>query len=369
MKRVILSGLAALTLFSCTKNTNSYSISGTAPNELEGKKVYLKEVVAKELRVVDSTLVKNGEFTFEGVQDSAKNYILIAEQTEDFQMPNLYFVLENANYQVAIDSISSIKGSEVSDKFRTYFEANQVLKDKITKLQKEKAELKNQNQLSESADNSLTEEIDRLRAESAQLSLNFIEANKDNVAGAIVLYWNFRNYDQAKQEEIIKSASQEFRNYAGVIYVTNLLDVLKNTAVGKQYTDISMPSLKGDSISLSDIVPNNKLTLVDFWATWCAPCRAEIPNLKEIYSDYRSKGLEIVGVSLDKEESRWKNYIDENELNWIHMSELQHWKSEAGRIYGINSIPHVILIDQNGVIVSRGLHGKELRDKVAEILD
>lgn len=369
MKRIILSGLAALFLFSCTKHTNSYSIIGKAANGLEGKKIYLKEVVAKELITVDSTVVADGVFSFEGVQDSAKNYMLVAEQMDQYQVPNQYFILQNAAYNVVLDSVGSVSGSELSNKFRAYLDANQLLKNKQTSLQKELAALKADGQLSADQDAELNKQIDEVRSESADLSLSFIESNKDNVAGAIVLYWSFRNFDQSKQEEIIQSASKEFQNYAGVVYVTNLLDVLKNTAVGKQYTDIAMPSIQGDSIRLSDIVPNNKLTLVDFWATWCAPCRVEIPNLKEIYRDYKSKGLEIVGVSLDREGDRWKTYVNENNLNWIHMSELKHWKSEAGRIYGINSIPHVILIDQNGTIISRGLHGNALREKVAEILD
>ncbi|MGL5691645.1 MAG: thioredoxin-like domain-containing protein [Bacteroidales bacterium] len=369
MKRIILSGLTALLLFSCTKHTNSYSITGKASDELEGKKVYLKEVNAKELTTVDSVVIENGVFSFEGVQDSARNYMLVAESTDQYQVPNQYFILQNGSYNVVLDSICSVNGPELSDKFRAYLEANQQLKDKQTELQKEKSALSADNQLSDEKETEINKQIEELRAESSKLSLAFIEANKNNVAGAIVFYWSFRNFDRSQQEEIIQSASKEFQSYAGVVYVTNLLDVLTNTAEGKQYTDFSMPSIKGDTISLSDIVPDNKLTLVDFWATWCAPCRAEIPNIKEIYRDYKSKGLEIVGVSLDKEDTRWKNYVNENELNWVHMSELKHWNSAAGRIYGINSIPHVILIDQKGTIVSRGLHGKALREKIAEILD
>lgn len=139
-------------------------------------------------------------------------------------------------------------------------------------------------------------------------------------------------------------------------------------APGKDFTDFKMATPTGAMKSLSSFVKKNKLTLVDFWASWCGPCRKEMPHVKKLYEDFHSKGLEIVGVSFDESKEAWTGAIANMGLKWPQLSDLKGWQCEAGQIYGIRSIPATLLIDKQGKIVAFGLRGAELEAKVAELL-
>ena len=121
-------------------------------------------------------------------------------------------------------------------------------------------------------------------------------------------------------------------------------------------------------VKLSDYAGKGKLVLVDFWASWCGPCRREMPNLVELYKQYKNKNFEIVGVSLDQNGDSWKAAIKQLNITWPQMSDLKYWECEGAQLYAVSSIPHVVLIDGEGTIVARGLHGEELQQKVAELL-
>lgn len=143
---------------------------------------------------------------------------------------------------------------------------------------------------------------------------------------------------------------------------------MKITAVGQKFTDFTMQTPDGKEIKLSDYVGKGKVVLVDFWASWCGPCRREMPNLVEIYKKYKSQGFEIVGVSLDRDAEAWKKGIEQLHITWPQMSDLKYWDCEGARLYAVSSIPHTVLIDGEGTILARGLHGEELQEKIAESL-
>ena len=111
-----------------------------------------------------------------------------------------------------------------------------------------------------------------------------------------------------------------------------------------------------------------KTLVCDFWASWCGPCRREMPNLVEAYAKYKDKGFEIVGVSLDQNAEAWKSAIEKLNITWPQMSDLKYWNCEGARLYAVSSIPHVVLIDGEGTIIARGLHGEKLQEKLAEVI-
>lgn len=369
MKKTFLSGALAIAIASsCSVPSREYVISGTANPALEGKMVFLSEMSDNDLIPRDTALVQDGKFLFKGQQDSVRNYVISTERLENFRIPVTYIVLENAQYTVNLDSVITVKGTALNDSLRSLLDTNLQLRKKLISANREIQLLKDSNALTPEREAELRAIVDQSNELTKNNNVAFIEANKNNVAGAMVFAWNAYNFDDATKEKIITSAGDAFRNYPSVRRVQDQLDVLKRTAEGQMFIDIVMPTPDATPLALSDVVKNNKLTLVDFWATWCAPCRAEMPNIIAIYKEYKAKGLEVVGISFDKDETRWKEYIKENNLTWKNMSDLKHWQSEAGRVYGVNSIPHVMLIDQSGKIVSRGLHGEELKKKVQELL-
>ena len=146
------------------------------------------------------------------------------------------------------------------------------------------------------------------------------------------------------------------------------IETSEKTAVGQKYIDFSMQTPEGKTVSLSDFVSKNKYTLIDFWASWCGPCRREMPNLVEAYAQYKGKNFEIVGVSLDQDAAAWKESIKKLNMTWPQMSDLQGWNNAGAKLYGVNSIPATVLVDQEGTIVARNLRGDAIKSKLNELL-
>lgn len=148
-----------------------------------------------------------------------------------------------------------------------------------------------------------------------------------------------------------------------------IIEASANLNVGKIAPNFTSPSIDGDMISLNDI--KGKATIVEFWASWCGPCRRENPNLVKVYEKYHDKGLEIIGVSLDKpgQKARWQKAIEDDNLNWHHVGSLQYFRDPVARMYDVNSIPASFILDEDGKIVAKRLRGQALEDQIASMLD
>ena len=138
--------------------------------------------------------------------------------------------------------------------------------------------------------------------------------------------------------------------------------------MGEQYTDIQLPGIQGNIVKISDYISKNKYTLIDFWASWCGPCRAEMPTVVKAYTDYHDKGFEVVGVSLDNDKEAWLQAIELLRMPWPQMSDLRGWDCEGAQLYNVRSIPSNVLIDQQGNIIAKDLRGEDLLNKMAELL-
>jgi peroxiredoxin len=142
---------------------------------------------------------------------------------------------------------------------------------------------------------------------------------------------------------------------------------MKAVSVGKKAPDFTMNDVAGNPVSLSSKF-GAKLLLVDFWAAWCGPCRQENPNVVKVYNEFKKKGFDIFGVSLDRSKDDWVKAIADDKLSWTHVSDLQYWSNAAAKMYAVNSIPANFLLDETGTIIARNLRGEDLRNKVIELL-
>ena len=135
--------------------------------------------------------------------------------------------------------------------------------------------------------------------------------------------------------------------------------------MGSPYADVQLVDASGTPVKLSAYAGVNKCVLIDFWASWCKPCIEEIPNLKKLYATYKAKGFEIVSISEDDDKNAWLDAVNKYAMNWVQLADDQ---KHAGEIYALTVIPHTLLVDGNGIVVGKDLKGKELEDKIAEIL-
>jgi peroxiredoxin len=215
--------------------------------------------------------------------------------------------------------------------------------------------------------------MDELRTESEniyndQLDLiySFIEEKKSSyMAPFVISRYLVYELDYLSLDSLLQQIDPSVHNSLDYIRLSQRVETLKNVAVGKTVTDFTLNDPSGNPVALSSF--RGKILLIDFWASWCGPCRRENPNVVKLYNDFNDKGFEILGVSFDEDFNRWVGAIEDDQLTWPHVSDLQGWGSAAGKLYGINSIPATVLVDREGVIVAKNLRGDALREKLEEI--
>ena len=200
-------------------------------------------------------------------------------------------------------------------------------------------------------------------------SKKFIKENP-NAYLSVLLLENFLMRKYLETSEITalydKLADDVKKTKSGERIKTSL-NAIKTVVIGKPAPMFSGPSPDGKTVSLKEVM--GKVTIIDFWASWCAPCRAENPNVVALYNEFHSKGLNIIGVSLDKDAAKWKEAIAKDGLIWSHVSNLKFWEDPIAKQYNIQSIPATYILDAKGVIVAKDLRGEALKAKVKELLD
>ncbi|WP_316803100.1 redoxin domain-containing protein [Pedobacter nototheniae] len=321
LKLIAAIGLGGLGSVSAQTKLN---LQGTVAHAETGK-VYLQKFSNKMFTTIDSSQIINGKFSFNTGVELPELYGLTFSKDKS----PLYVFLDNKATTVNLDSAkyyrsSVVSGSAGQDLF------NQYRKTKDVKI------------------------------------IDFIKENPSSIVSAYVLYreWSYRLTPQ-EIEQNIAALDRALDKTPYVQVLQGLIPVLKSVQPGNRALDFELPDANGKSVKLSDHF--GKYLLVDFWASWCPPCRAENPNVVKLFQKYKSKGFDVFGVSLDKSKENWLKAIKDDHLNWTQVSDLQFWNSAGAKVYGVRAIPANVLIDPNGVIVARNLYGAELEKKLEEI--
>ena len=361
--------LTAFLLAACNGKQNGYTIQGTISDIVgleNGDSVFLaRQEGPSQLVNIDSTTVKEGTFTFKGNQEKPELFSIIY-QNEGKDHAYATVILENGNINVSLTPNSSLaRGTRNNDVFSAYIENS---RKNYVEIEKTIEQLEDKS-ISDEQRESLTQKIEGLEKNFITSSINAMNGNMDTFSGITILKNIYYYLKYEELETLVNQIPESMDEDPFVQGIKEQVGALKKTAEGKQFVDLALQDPKGKDIKLSDYCGKGKVVLIDFWASWCGPCRREMPNVVEAYKKYKNKGFEIVGISLDNNGEAWKKAIEDLHITWPQMSDLKGWESEAAKEYAINSIPHTILVDKDGTILARGLSSEELMKRLSTLLD
>jgi len=352
--------LVAAALSSC-KDKNGFKIEGEVSNFGKAKKIYLLAADTSTVTMVDSTQIgADGKFEFKRSTPYANLFKLrandaifdlIAQNGEEIK-----FKTDLADSAHAYE----VSGSEESQKIQEFNKVSNIYSDKNTKLvadyQSKAAAHANQDSLLKI----YTPIFQTNLSDYSKAVLKFINDNKTSLAG----FYAATSLDAMRYEaELVKYAddiSGNFKDNPSVQKFVKQMMLAKPLSVGHKAPEFTANDINGKPVKLSDF--KGKYVLIDFWASWCAPCRAENPNVVKMYSLYHDKGLNILGVSLDTDKKDWQKAIDADKLTWQHVSDLKRFEGATESLYHIEAIPSNFFIDPQGVIVAKNVTGLDLEE-------
>jgi peroxiredoxin len=265
-------------------------------------------------------------------------------------------------------AIATLTVSAQDDPYKVEMEAIDLQGEAIMKEYRRlmEADPNGEKQLTKTRIVQLSAQLDSLAGVQLQIIKRVIRENQNNQIPAkyIADAMYQLGYEGLKEALNPKAA---YYNNPQLARAKSLLEGYEKRAPGQKYHELTMNDMKDQKVQLSQWIGGGKYVLVDFWASWCGPCRREMPNVKDCYDRYRQKGFEIVGVSFDQKKDAWVNAVQQMGMPWPQMSDLKGWKCAASATYGVSSIPSNVLIDPQGKIVAMDLQGKALQNKLREI--
>ncbi|WP_412984597.1 redoxin domain-containing protein [Pontimicrobium sp. IMCC45349] len=381
MKKISLLILVLTMVFSCKKEestlpSSTYQVNVTAKGVYNGIRAHLKsQNDGRNQAITDTAMVMNESFKFEGEINGTAIRILTINGVNG----QATFVLEPGvtNIEIFKDSIykSKIAGGYNNDVFNLY---KSNYNAKLESIKNTRAEIRSARQQN---DTSLLKELGlkntQLNDELNNFAYTFIDEHPDSDFSLLLL--EGMAADKNANISKVKSSLQRLegvanKNNSNLVISKKIELAIKqkesvaNTDIGKVAPNFSAPDPNGKEIALNDI--KGKVTIIDFWASWCKPCRRENPNVVKLYEKYHDKGLEIISVSLDKEgqKNRWIKAIEDDNLTWHNISNLKFWSDPIAKMYNVRSIPATFILDESGTIVAKKLRGAALEKKVEELL-
>ena len=377
MKRILTLVCATAVAIACSGNNVKYVVTGAnAPKD--GAAVHVVDQISNA--PVCSAVVSGGAFEMKGTAEKDAFLAVVIDGVEG------QFLFFNDGTPVRVDvAEGTLTGSALNDKLSDYNRKNREEYAAYYKVIEDFESLPEEEQMVKAEE--WMAQYQAALKKYAEFYTGIVEENKDNIIPVAFaesfpgLVSAANGWDKKMGEDRLDEILASNRKLARHPYIIDLkrrmaeADALRAKAsesrrsfVGEKFRDLEEPDVNGVMHKLSEYAGRGRWVLVDFWASWCGPCKAEMPNVVAAYKKYHDKGFDIVGLSFDEEKDPWVRAIREWDMPWIHLSDLKYWETVAREVYGVDGIPDNILIDPEGTIVARGLRGDALEARLAEVL-
>lgn len=369
--RVFLLVVAVAFLVGCQGESNSYKLSGTAQGFEDGTTILVNQInpVTSQPSVVDTITVTNGSFsaTYPKSEMATVNYLAVGN------LGTIAYFPENKDLQVTMykDSLqaSYVTGSPQNDAYRKFVST-------ITDLGRRRQDITERYQTAKQQQDGilvtqLQTESTAIIAEEVAYKKAFIAENGGSLFSVMLIseMLNKKQLNSIEAKEAIEGLDAKMKESTTAVKIKTTLDKMSATEIGGKAPEFSAKTPEGTELALKDAL--GKYTIIDFWASWCKPCRRENPNVVNVYEKYHDKGLNIISVSLDRQGqgARWKQAIADDNMDWYHVSNLQFWQDPIAKQYSVRSIPATFLLDENGIIIDKNLRGAALEAKIASLME
>ncbi|MDY4044413.1 TlpA disulfide reductase family protein [Butyricimonas sp.] len=340
-----------------------FTINGAIPEMPEGKMIVVSQEVGRVDTLGQGDIV-SGKFVIEGELDEPRvALIYVAGYGGGF-----VFILDtDAPYEMELfqSGKSVIRGGKLQKELNVYQEAVTEENQKIRKVKMELEEASAAKHFR--TVNELKVKLEQLTAEAQKRLGVILERNKDNVLAAYVQTAGMERMDLNGLKMCYAGLSDKAKHTGPGKLMAARIRALEGVEVDAVAPNFTLPTPEGKEIALYEV--KGKLKIIDFWASWCGPCRMENPNMVKLYNDFKEKGLVVVSVSLDEKKDKWEEAIKKDGLTWLHLSDLKGWQGDVVKMYNIDAVPTILVLDENNRIIAKNLRGEKLRALVSERLE
>lgn len=372
MKKLVFSALALLPFAAMAQKP--FNINGDVKGLKSGDKVFLSYRADGKV-IVDSVNVTDGKFAFKGTLTSPVKADLSLNKLINLRakgpiVDKLSFYIEPASIKLAAaDSLknATITGSATNNDDLKLTALSKPFNDEMNAVNTEYGKLSADEKKAQQP--AFAARYMDAQAKLKQVQMNFAKSNpKSFVSIGLLKQLSADDKFFAETEKVYAAMSADLKGSAAGIDLGKTINTAKMTSIGAYAMDFTQNDPNDKPVKLSDF--KGQYVLLDFWASWCGPCRAENPNVVKAYNTYKDKKFTVLGVSLDQpgKKDAWLEAVAKDGLTWTHVSDLKFWNNEVSRMYGINAIPANFLIDPNGKIIAKNIRGEQLQAKLAEVL-